>query len=410
MDFELDGDVVAISDQLVRFIDREVLPLEEANKSILSSERTMYAPDGRFEPAVLELRRQVRTRSAALGFYTLFGAASLGGSEMGALASAHIQEVLYRRYGPGRPLIHAVIIPSPFTNGLSPVLRALPEHVFARHREAIASGEKTLCLALSEPDAGSDVFAMKTKAVREGGGWRISGTKQWITNGAYADYVMVFAITDPEKAKARKGGVTGFFLEMQTDGLNVPSIIPVMGHLGGDTAVVTFDNVFVPDDQRLGEVDAGMRVAIGGVSAGRLGMSASCVGLALWALDLAIEYAKIRKTFDVPIAEHQAIQFMLADCAMDIYAAKSMIQNCGWRIDMGQSPTAQISMVKAFATEMVGRVLDKCLQIHGGMGLANETRLEEGYRVARIMRIPDGTGEIQRRTIARQLLAGRADL
>ena len=118
----------------------------------------------------------------------------------------------------------------------------------------------------------------------------------------------------------------------------------------------------------------------------------------------------MRKTFGVPIAEHQAIQFMLADSAMDIYAAKAMIQNCAWRLDSGQASTAQVSMVKAFSTEMLGRVMDRSIQIHRDMGLTNELRLEEGYRFARVMRIPDGTGEIQRRTIARQLLTGQADL
>jgi acyl-CoA dehydrogenase len=410
VDFTLDEDVAAIADQIVRFIDREVVTLEEQNKALLSSERAMFDDGGRYVPRVLELRKQVRMRSAELGFYTLFGAASLGGSEMGALASSHIQEVLYRRYGPDRPLIHAVVIPSPFTNGLSPVLRTLPEAVFARYRDAIASGEKTLCMALSEPDAGSDVYAMKTRAARDGAGWRLSGVKQWITNAPYADYTMAFAITDLDKVQARKGGITGFFVDMKSQGVAVPSIIPVMGHLGGDTALVTFDEVYVPDDHRLGDVDAGLRVAIGGVSAGRLGMAASCLGLAQWALDRAVEYAKVRKTFGVPIGKHQAIQFMLAECAMDIYAAKCMIQNCSWRIDAGQSPPAQISMVKAFATEMVGRVTDRCVQMHGGMGVANEARLEGAFRTARIMRIPDGTGEIQRRIIAREILADRADI
>jgi len=166
----------------------------------------------------------------------------------------------------------------------------------------------------------------------------------------------------------------------------------------------------VRDDHRLGDVGRGLTAAMDGVNAGRMGMAASCLGLARWALDQAVEYAKVRKTFGVPIAEHQAIQLMLADSAMDIYAAKTMIQNCAWRIDNGQSATAQVSMVKAFSTEMLGRVMDRSIQIHGGMGLTNELRLEEGYRFARVMRIPDGTGEIQRRTIARQLLTGQADL
>jgi acyl-CoA dehydrogenase len=134
------------------------------------------------------------------------------------------------------------------------------------------------------------------------------------------------------------------------------------------------------------------------------------IGAAEVALEKMCKRLLTRKAFGKPIAEHQAIQFMLADSAIDIYAAKSMIQNCAWRIDRGDAATAQVSMVKAFATEMLGRVMDRAIQVHGAMGLTNELRIEEGYRFARVMRIPDGTAEIQRRTIARQLLSGRADL
>lgn len=410
MDFSIDSDHHAISDAICRFIDQEVLPLEEANRAILESERTLYDERGRYVPEVLALRRKVRMRSAELGFYTLFGAEELGGGGMGAQAYAHIHEVVAHRYGPDRTLIQSVILPSPFTNGLSPVLRNLPSEVFDLYREGIASGETTLCFALSEPDAGSDVLAMKTRAIRDGDDWLITGVKQWITNAPYADYAMVFAVTDPDLAARRKGGVTGFLVDMKAEGIAEPTVIKVMGHQGGETGLITFDRVRVRDDHRLGPVDQGLRVAIGGVSAGRLGLAATSVGWARWALDMAVEYSKVRKTFDVPIAEHQAIQFMLADSAMDIYAAKSMLQNCAWRLDEGQDAAAEISMVKAFCTEMVGRVIDRSIQIHGGMGLTNELRLESAFRLARQIRIPDGTGEIQRRTIARQLLTGRLAL
>lgn len=410
MDFTIDSDTVAMAEAVLRFVEREVLPLQQRHDHLLGSERTLFDASGRYVPEVLALRQQVRKRSAELGFYTLFGDEKLGGGGQGAQVMAHVQEVLNHRVGPAQALVQTVVLPSPFTNGLSPVLRHLAPEVFAGYRDGIASGDKTLCFALSEPDAGSDAFGMKTRAVRDGDEWVLTGTKQWITNSPYADYAMVFALTDPEAAARHKGGVTGFFVDTRAPGFSVPRIINTMGHLGGDTGVIVLDGVRVRDDHRLGEVGRGLAVAMDGVNAGRMGMAASCLGLALWALDQAVEYAKVRKTFGVPIAEHQAIQLMLADSAMDIYAAKTMIQNCAWRIDNGQSATAQVSMVKAFSTEMLGRVMDRSIQIHGGMGLTNELRLEEGYRFARVMRIPDGTGEIQRRTIARQLLTGQADL
>jgi acyl-CoA dehydrogenase len=410
MDFEIDPDTTAIAEAVLRFIEREVVPLEERHRDVLGSERTLFQGDGRYVPEAQALRRRVRMRSAELGYYSLFGDEKLGGAGLGAQVMAHVQEAINHRFGPGRPLIQTVVLPSPFTNGLSPVLRHLDAQVFERYREGIVSGDKTLCFALSEPDAGSDVLAMKTRALRDGDHWVLNGTKQWITNSPYADHAMVFALTDPEAALQRKGGVTGFFVDTRTAGFSVPRLINTLGHLGGDTGVVVLDGVRVPDDHRLGAVGRGLAVAMDGVNAGRMGMAATCLGLARWALDQAVEYAKVRKTSGVPIAEHQAVQFMLADSAMDIYAAKSMIQNCAWRIDQGQSATAQVSMVKAFSTEMLGRVMDRSIQVHGAMGLTNELRIEEGYRFARVMRIPDGTAEIQRRTIARQLLAGRGEL
>ncbi len=394
MDFTIDPDTVAIAEAVLRFVEREVLPLQMRHHDLLGSERTLFDASGRYVPEVLALRQQVRKRSAELGFYTLFGDETLGGGGQGAQVMAHVQEVLNHRVGPAQPLGQTVVLPSPFTNGLSPVLRHLKPDIFEKYCDGIASGDKTLCFGLSEPDAGSDVFGMKTRAVRDGDEWVLTGTKQWITNSPYADYAMVFALTDPEAAARHKGGVTGFFVDTRASGFSVPRIINTMGHLGGDTGVIVLDGVRVRDDHRLGDVGRGLTAAMDGVNAGRMGMAASCLGLARWGLDQAVEYAKVRKTFGVPIAEHQAIQLMLADSAMDIYAAKTMIQNCAWRVDSGRAATAQVSMVKAFSTEMLGRVMDRSIQIHGGMGLTNELRLEEGYRFARVMRIPDGTGEI----------------
>jgi acyl-CoA dehydrogenase len=406
MDFTVPQEIEAVADAMLRFVDREIVPIEERHRELLASERTIFTPSGRYCDEILQLRRRVRMRSAELGFYNLFGPASLGGHDLGAVAAAVLYERLHEHIGPGRHLVHPVLMPSPFTNGLSPVLTHLDRAVADRYRSALASGEKTMCFGLSEPEAGSDVFAMRTVAVRDGDGWVITGTKQWISNSPYADHAMIFAVTDPDKVRERTGGITGFFVDTDAPGFAVQRVIPLMGHLGGDVGAITLDRVRVRDDHRLGPVGQGLQVAIGGVNTGRVGMAAQLLGQAKWALKQAVGYAAQRKTFGRPIAEHQAIQFMLADCATDIYACKSMIQNCAWRIDQGMRVEAEISMVKASATEMCNRVFDRCIQVHGGMGLANELRLEDGYRFARSMRIPDGTTEIQKRTIARRLLAG----
>ncbi|MBM7063033.1 acyl-CoA dehydrogenase [Pseudomonas sp. UL073] len=406
MDFTVPSEYEAFGDALIRFIEQEVVPLEKQHATLLHNERHTYSEDGRFVPAVNALRKQVRLKSAEAGFYTALGDESLGGGGLGAQAQVYIQERLNHHVGPTRHLVQTVVLPSPFTNGLTPVLKHLAPEVFARYSEQIASGEKTLCFGLSEPDAGSDVFGMRTRAVRDGDHWVLNGSKQWITNAPYADYAMLFAVTDESLARAGRGGITGFFLATDTPGFSVPSTIPTMGHLGADIGIISLDNVRVPHSQVLGEVDRGLAVAMDGVNAGRVGMAAACLGLARWALDQALEYAKVRKTFGQPIAEHQMVQAMLAECAMDIYASKAMIQHCAWLLDAGKPATKEVSIIKAAATEMLCRVMDRCMQVHGGMGLTNELRLEEGFRYARTMRIPDGTSEIQRRTIAKRLLAG----
>lgn len=406
VDFSVSDDLRMICDSLGRFIETEIEPIEKANAKQLASERTIFDDAGRFTPEILVLRKQVRMKSAEAGFYTMTGPEELGGAGLDTVDMVRLYEFFTATTGPGRLLVHPVVLPSPFTNGLSPVLTFLNPDVRADVLPAIASGEKTLCFALSEPDAGSDVFAIKTRAVRDGNHWVLNGTKQWITNGPYADYAMLFAITNPEKFAAKKGGITGFLIDTTTPGFDGSTVIPVLGHQGGDTAIITLEDVRVPDSYRLGEIDEGFKVAMHGINRGRLGMAAGCLGFARWGLEQATEYAKTRKTFGKPIGEHQAVQMHLAEAAMEIYAAKNMILNCAWRVSNGLPARKETSMVKAYSTEMLNRVMDRCIQVHGGMGLTNDLRLEAGYRFARIMRIPDGTGEIQRRTIARELLYG----
>lgn len=398
-------EIVRIGESLIRFVDQEVAPIEAANARLLASDRTIFDETGRFTPEVEALKRTVRMKSADAGFYTMFGPEALGGGGLGPVAAVYLNGLLSAHCGPGRPLIHPVVIPSPFTNGLSPVLTALDEGVCASYLDALGSGDKTLCFALSEPDAGSDVFGMKTRAVRDGNDWVITGSKQWITNGPYADYAMVFAVTDPELARRRKGGITGFFVETGWPGFNVVSPIPIMGQLGAEIGILSFDNLRVPDSHRLGAENEGLKVAMRGVNTGRLGLSATCIGLARWALARALDYASVRKTFGEPIGNHQAVQMLLADSAVDIYTAETILLDCARKLERGERALAETSMVKLHCTEAANRVFDRCIQAHGGMGLTNELRLEAGYRFTRSMRIPDGTSEIQRRTIARDLLA-----
>jgi acyl-CoA dehydrogenase len=402
---QIPEDILRTGDALLRFVEREVVPLETANRDLLSSDRTIFDEGGFFVPAVQDLRRRVRMKSAEAGFYTMFGPEEIGGAGLGPLASVYLNWVLSAHCGPGRVLIHPVVIPSPFTNGLSPVLAHLDAGLRDLYLPQLGSGEATLCFALSEPDAGSDVYALRTRAVRDGDYWVISGTKQWITNGPYADYAMVFAITDPDLVAQRKGGITGFFVDTRWPGFKVVSTIPIMGHLGAEIGILAFDGLRVPDSHRLGAVDLGLSVALQGVNTGRLGLSATCIGMARWGLVQAVDHARVRKTFGRPIGDHQAVQMLLAESAVELYAAECMLVDCALRLERGEGALAETSMVKQHCTDAANRVFDRCIQVHGGMGLTNDLRLEEGYRFTRSMRIPDGTSEIQKRTVAREMLA-----
>jgi acyl-CoA dehydrogenase len=406
VDFTIPAEVEQVVDGLIRFIDQEIVPIETEHAQLLGSHRRLTDERGRYVPEVVELRKRVRMLSADAGFYTIFGDEAYGGANLDAVYAFHVYEAISQRYGPRRPLIHQVVIPSPFTNGLSPVLKFVNPDVLAPHLPGIASGEKSLCFGLSEPNAGSDVLGMRTRAVKDGSDWVINGSKQWITNSPYADYAMLFAITDPEKAAARQGGISGFFIPTDTPGFSVPGSIALMGTLGAELGIVSLEDVRVPQSHVIGELHNGLKVAMGGVNVGRVGLSASCVGTARWALEQATEYAKTRQTFGKPIGEHQMIQAHLAEAAMDIYAGRNLALNCAWRLTQGQPARKEISMTKAFCTEMQVRVVDKCMAVHGAMGLTNELRLEEAFRFARIACIPDGTPEIQRRTVARELLKG----
>ncbi|MFC8179641.1 acyl-CoA dehydrogenase family protein [Rhodococcus sp. NPDC057297] len=410
MDFTISDEARETADGVLGFIRRYVEPIEKEHAELLGDERAQYDNRGLLMPDVLKLKTQVRMAAAEAGFYTMFGHEALGGGGLGELSLVHIQEELNRVCGPSRVLIHENVIPSVFTNGLSPILLQLEQSVRDKYVAGIASGEKTLCFGLSESGAGSDVQRIRTRAVRDGDEWVINGSKQWISNAPYADYCILFAVTDPELNSQRRGGITAFFVDTSSEGFDCSSVIPILGHVGSRIGIVNVDNLRVPHDHIIGEVDEGLKLALLGISKGRLSMSAMCVGLARWALGMAVDYAQQRETFGSKIGEHQAIQIKLAEMAMDIYASKSALVRTAWLVEQKQRAIKETSMTKAMCTEMLSRVTDTAMQVHGAMGLTNELRLEEAWRHARTLRIPDGTSEIQRRTIAGRLLSGDSEL
>ena len=401
---------------LIQLIDSEVLPMEQQMGDMLIDERKFFDERGKAVDAVMEARKQVRMKSAAAGYYGMFAPESVGGGDLGIRPMVFVEEAMYRKYGPGRPLITWAkgFLSQPtiasFVDGPSHMLIAVSDSVRKEHLPQISNGEKTVCFALSEANAGSDVWGLQTKARRDGDDWVITGSKQWITNSPYADYAVVFAVTNEEMVKQRKGGISAFFVETTAPGYSFDGVLPVMGHTGGDCGAMTFDEVRVPADRLVGVQDQGFAIAMFGISEGRTSISANCIGMCEYALDRSIEYSKQRMSFGSPISEYQAIQFMLADMAIDIFTMKYMVLQTAALIEdaqkTGKLPVKEISIAKAYAVEKTQECYDRAIQVHGGMGLTNELTLNEGFRIARTLRIPDGTGEIQRRTIARQMLRG----
>jgi acyl-CoA dehydrogenase len=259
--------------------------------------------------------------------------------------------------------------------------------------------------ALTEPGAGSDAAAISTTAVKKENVWILNGTKHFITNAPRADVFTVLALNDKEK-RAR-GGITAFIVEKGTPGLTIGKIFRAMGNVGSKPAEVIFEDCQVPEENIIGGpkmVGQGFRTAMKTLTEGRLTLSASMIGFAERSLSLARDHAKIRVQFGKPIAENQAIQWMLADSATEIYAATCMLYEAAARYDAEEKVDTQAAMVKLFASEMLGRITDRALQIYGGMGYIRESPIEHLYRDARMFRIVEGTSEIQRIIIARSVL------
>ena len=406
-------------DGVLAFIDSECLPVEQRYREILTNEAKVFGNDGRLVPEIREARDEIRRKSAKAGYWTMFTPESIGGSELPPPVSVHLLESIYRKHGAGHLMIG-------FSNGFltTPLVGGFvdgPSHMFANANETIKTeivpqllaGEKTTCFGATEPDAGSDLWSLKTRARKVGDEWIINGTKQWITNSPYADYAVVFAITDEEKYAKRNmfdSGITTFVVDTTLPGVDNNTIFPIMGHVSSDCGNVIMEDVKVKEDYILGGVGQGLLTAMAGISEGRMAIAAAMLGLSEWALDKSIAYAKERKTFGRPLADHQAIQFMLADMAIGIFTMKYTTLRVSDLVyeypTTGRLPIKEISLAKAYAVETCQAICDKAIQIHGAMGLSSEMGLEEAFRIARTLRIPDGTGEIMRRTIAGQLLRG----
>jgi alkylation response protein AidB-like acyl-CoA dehydrogenase len=387
MDFSFAPEEKALAESFRDFIRREVLPKEAELK------QRFMETDGD-DPGLREELTGMRRRSADLGFYSVDMPTEIGGGGLSYVGQAHLREVAASH---GSFLAVACLSgpegPTNLLLGLQPALRERLIPPFLR-------AEISACFCLTEPDAGSDNQSMRTRAVKDGDEWVINGTKHFITNGQHADFYQVFAVSDAEKKAA--GGVTAFVVEKGTPGLSVGKTQAVI-YGGEGPCEVVFEDVRVPEENVIGDVGMGFYNAMGFLTGGRANIAAMCVGFGQYLLDTSTEYAKNRVQFNKPIGKHQGVSFQLADMAMEVEAARLLSYKMAWLADQGEPLIQAAAYSKLYATEMVGRAADTAIQVHGGMGLTRELGLERIYRFVRILRIVEGTSEIQRYLIGKTL-------
>ncbi|WP_433270483.1 acyl-CoA dehydrogenase family protein [Actinosynnema sp. CS-041913] len=382
MDFTLDGEQQEIRDWVRTFVRREIVPLEP---EVLRRERSG-------EPGLRrDELKELQDKAKAAGFFGVLTPQEYGGMGLGALMTALIEQELGRSFVPFR-----------FGGYADNILFHGNEEQKQRYLLPTISGERVSCFAITEPGAGSDAKAIRTSARKDGGDWVINGEKTFITQGNEADFVMVFAVNDKEKGA--NGGVTCFLVDRDMGWKSEP--IQTMGEWG--PAALVFDDVRVPEENVLGEVGKGFELAMQWIGQGRYLLPARALGSCERLVEMAVEQARNRVAFGQPIAEYQAIQWMLADSAMEIEALRWLVLHAAWLVDRKADSRQAQSMAKLYGGIKANEIVDRVLQIHGGMGYTRELPIERWYRELRLLRIYEGTDEIQRRTIARNLLKGHA--
>lgn len=379
IDFSVSEETTMLLKTLKRFIETEIHPHEAEVE-----EKQFVRP---------ELALALRTKSKALGLFALGMAAEYGGGGLSAVDMCLCEEqfgwtkdaLVRRAFG---------AIPGALENCIG--------EQRDRYLYPAVRGDINVALGMTEPNAGSDAAGILTSAKRDGSDFIINGSKHFISDAEVAGSFIITAVTDPTKGAK---GITAFLIDRGTPGFTVGRIQYMMGLRGTNHSELVFEDVRVPRSQILGAEGQGLYQALSTINRVRLGMvGGRSVGMACKLMKMSIDYANQRKQFGKKIGEFQMVQAMLADMATEIYAARLMVLNAAWETDQGMDPREKVSMVKYYASEMLGRVADKAVQIFGGMGYCREMPLEQLYRDARVYRIFDGTSDIHRMVIARSLL------
>lgn len=392
MDFELPYEIRQIGETVRRFVSEELMPLE---KTVI--ERDAARGMTGTEPLIpAEVNARLLARARAVGLWGIDVPEEYGGSGLGALAKCVVLEELNRTIVP-------FVFP-PETPNLHMLLACCTPAQKERYLLPYARGEVHSSLCLTEPNAGSDAAAVEMRAVRRGDRWVLNGTKMFVTRAEEAAFFIVIARTDA--AKRAHGGITAFLVDRDAPGLRLVRPIPMIGaHRPWE---ILFEDVEVGDDAVLGEVGGAFVPLQNRLGVRRLEIGSRCVGQARRALDMLLEQARVRKTFGQLLKDRQAVQWWIADSAVDIHATRLMAYQAAWRADQGEADLRlESSMIKIFATEMVGRVVDRAMQAYGGYGVSKDLPLEFLYRAVRLHRIYEGPTEIHRWQVAKHLLHGR---
>jgi alkylation response protein AidB-like acyl-CoA dehydrogenase len=382
MDFTLSTEEKEVRDWVRTFVSKEVTPLEP---EVLRRERAGQPGLSRDE------LRELQLKAKEAGFWGVQTPVDYGGMGLSAVMTALLQAELGRTF-----------VPFDFGGNADNILYMANDEQQQRYLLPTIAGERRSCFAITEPGAGSDAKAIRSTAVRDGDEWVINGEKTFITGGNEADFTMVFAVTD--KDKGADGGVTCFLVDRDMGWKSEP--IATMGQWG--PAALVFENVRVPHENVLGEVGRGFELAMRWIGRGRYLLPARAIGSCERLVEMAIDQAKTRVTFGEPIANRQAIQWMIADSAVEIEALRWLVLHAAWQVDNGLDSRQAQSMAKLYGGVKANEIVDRVLQIHGGMGYTRELPVERWYRELRLLRIYEGTDEIQRRTIARNLIKGHA--
>ena len=390
MDFAVPEELAALRSSYATFLDREVRPVEESLRADLDS----LTPD---REKLYEAAMSLRRRSADEGFYACYLPEEAGGWGVSTLGTTLLVEDA--AHSGLRLALVTLGVPNP--SGPTPLLMHLPRHLWATYLEPVVRAEQTMCFALTEPEAGSDAQAIRTRARLDGDEWVIDGMKHYITNGDKADFAVVFAVTDA--AKRADGGITAFVVPRDQFRVGKTQWTIADSH----PAELWFDNARIPADHVVGEVGRGFQAAMGFLNAGRAGFAAQSLGLAEYCLDQAVAHARTRTAFGAPLAANQGVSFPLAECKVEIEAMRWMTYHLAWAVDQKDTSVGSLmldsSIAKYYATDRAYQVADRCLQVFGGMGLLKEGPIERVLRHLRVLRVVEGASEVQKLVVARSL-------